>query len=229
MSLTSTKTLDEGIIHLRTTASQGSQEGNITKTETVGEVESAMTYQDNWVKMTWVPEPFGYGFVSAKFIVDQLSISPGQDPQEKNKVGDTKEWEGESGKIMWSVGRHGTDTVAKWWSARIKVKESTFGHDPKELNFAFIGHMELLIKGGAFPSPVYFTIAEVAIGQGHAGSSNNWWFGCVGSNPESPDFMQRIKCPGYSETGQRMFFTFSRGSPYNDPDEIQLVAISTLP
>ncbi|GAW18389.1 hypothetical protein ANO14919_078640 [Xylariales sp. No.14919] len=181
------------------------------------DVSVSMTYHDNKVRLPFTAET--YKLDNASFTVTGLSITPGQDPDNKNKVHDERLWDGERGSIQWSVGRSKSTKVAQFWKENIKASESTFGHDPDELNFAFVGRMDLTISGGVFTVPTTFTIEKAAIGQGSSGATNNWWFGCnrgtnVGGN--------RVRCPAMSESGQSLLFYFLRGGVGNDVDEIRL-------
>jgi hypothetical protein len=73
---------------------------------------SAMSYHDNYVDF---PTFFGTAWTlnSAQFIVEDLSITSGQDPNPRNRVGDVKELIG-GRSFMFSVGRKGSKTVANW-------------------------------------------------------------------------------------------------------------------
>ncbi|RWA06816.1 hypothetical protein EKO27_g8295 [Xylaria grammica] len=181
------------------------------------DVSVSMTYHDNKVRLPFTAGT--YKLDSASFTVTDLSITPGQDPDIKNRVRDVKLWNGERGSIQWSVGRSKSTKVAQFWKENIKAGESTFGHNPDELNFAFMGRMDLTISGGVFTVPTTFTIEKAAIGQGSSGATNNWWFGCSrGTNVGG----YRVRCSAMSESGQPLWFYFLRGGVGNDVDEIRL-------
>ncbi|KAI1160281.1 hypothetical protein F5B18DRAFT_675986 [Nemania serpens] len=186
------------------------------------DVSVPMTYQDNTVRLLFVST---YKLDDAVFTVTGLSITEGQDPKHKNKIGDVKLWSGERASIMWSVGRSKSTQVADFWKKSIKASENTFNHNPEDLNFAFLGEMDLTISGGVFTEPTLFTIGtefdfgRVAIGQGSSGLTNNWWFGCnLGTNIGG----YRIRCPAVSGSGQQLWLDFCRGGPSNAVNEIRL-------
>lgn len=132
-----------------------------------------MKYHDNVVKLNLkkgelyeIDGKFGY------FKVTELCITSGQDPDKKNKVGNVYPINA-NGEIVFRVGRKGSSEVANWWKERIPANHTTFNHDPGDLNFAFIG--ELVLYVASIKKVV--TYKNVGLAQGHAGASNNWWFG----------------------------------------------------
>ncbi|KAI0097498.1 hypothetical protein GGR51DRAFT_578045 [Nemania sp. FL0031] len=199
-------------------------EVDTTATDGDADVNVSMTYHDNKVRLPFTAKT--YKLDSASFTVTDLSITSGQDPEKKNRIGNVKLWDGTSGSIQWSVGRSKSTQVAQFWKNNIKANESTFGHHPGELNFTFLGNMDLTISGGTFAVSTKFTIEKVAIGQGSSGSTNNWWFGCHGCESSGE---YRVRCLATSESGQKLWFYFLRGGVGNDVDEIRLdeVAIHT--
>lgn len=137
-----------------------------------------MEYHDNVVKLELKKGKlyednngsFGY------FEVKDFCITEGQDPEGKIKLGN-KYSINKDGEIVFSVGRKGSKTVAEWWKDRIAADHTTFNHDPEELNFAFIG--DLVLNASTSDGDICKTITfkNIGLAQGHAGASNNWWFG----------------------------------------------------
>ncbi|QOR35073.1 hypothetical protein IMX26_16695 [Clostridium sp. 'deep sea'] len=80
--------------------------------------------------------------------------------------------------MTFRIGRHGSDRVANWFKRRIPANQTTFNHNPGKLNFGFMGTLKLTITGGILgKGKDTFTFKNIGIAQGHAGASNNWWFG----------------------------------------------------
>ncbi|KAL2649311.1 hypothetical protein R1flu_017439 [Riccia fluitans] len=180
-----------------------------------------MTYRDNTVELPFSPAG-GYSLVGASYTITDLSITNGQDPDHKNTVGQTKSWAGSNGSISFQVGRKGSSAVADWWKSKIPGSQTTFDHDPGVLNFAFIGTMTLRLRGGILGNNEdVYTIAGVGIGQGHAGSSNNWWFGgTTGQNTGN----NTVRLTGKSTSNYTAKFYFRRGG--NGVNVINLTEIN---
>ena len=74
------------------------------------------------------------------------------------------------------AGRHGESECATWFvsalnggqAVGINSAETT---QPSDLNFAFTGNMSFTLEGSKYK------LNNVVMGQGHFGSTNNWWFG----------------------------------------------------
>lgn len=128
-----------------------------------------MTYRDNEAVIR-----LNRPLQSGRFTVKQLSITNGQDPEERNKVGDQKNITS-NGTFNFSVGRKGSTQVALWWKDAIEPGKCTFNKYPDDLNFAFAGELELTFKVNQ--QDRVYRFEDVYIAQGHAGTSNNWWFG----------------------------------------------------
>lgn len=137
-----------------------------------------MNYHDNKIRLKLrngeltQDSDGNYGY----FKVTELSITSGQDPDKKNKVGDVHKVNSD-GELCFCVGRKGSSDVARWWSERIDKSKTTFNHDPDDLNFAFIGDLILNVKTKDETIKKTVTYKNVGLAQGHAGASNNWWFG----------------------------------------------------
>ncbi|KAF9256623.1 hypothetical protein L218DRAFT_802702, partial [Marasmius fiardii PR-910] len=143
------------------------------------------------------------------FTVTAFRISPGQDPDIKNKVGDVHSFVGlteYTQKFVFTCGRHGTSDVASFWNTNIPPYRSTFGHTAGDLNFAFLGTLSLNVPTDDGPRRVTFT--DIGLAQGHSGSTNNWWFG--GKNC-THEYGNKVSCTGTDQNGKSVKFTFLRG------------------
>jgi len=138
-----------------------------------------MTYHDNVVrfkiehyKLVKVNNVYG------TFTINDYCISDGQDPDKKIQKDNPYKIE-ENGEITFHFGRHGSEKVANWWveTKKIESDQTTFDHNPSELNFAAVGDLLLNIQDERTSVTKTITIPNVAIAQGHSGASNNWWFG----------------------------------------------------
>jgi hypothetical protein len=74
---------------------------------------TAFKYHDNDVNFSYASRASGdYALQGASLVVEGLSITSGQDPKTKNRVGDVKLWE--QGRLRFTVGRKGSGGVANW-------------------------------------------------------------------------------------------------------------------
>ncbi len=164
-----------------------------------------MKYHDNEVHLTLTG---GYSIVSGSYTVNEFSVTSGQDPDGHIYAGIKLSF-GSDGSMTFSVGRHGSDSVADWFNNKVPASQTTFNHTAGKLNFAFLGKLVLTLTGGILgKGNKTFTFLNVALAQGHAGASNNWWFGgqnCsnIGDN--------RVNCKGTDPDGNDVFFTCLRG------------------
>ena len=178
-----------------------------------------MTYHDNDVYFQIEDE---YNFINGSYTVEDFKISSGQDPDGHIKVGQIYNMD-KYGNISFSVGRHGTSDVADWFNNLVKADQNTFGHTADKLNFAFMGTLVLTISGGNISTPQRtFTFKNVAIAQGHAGTTNNWWFG--GPNCTYVPATQ-ANTTGTDDNGKDIAFLFFRG---NNPVNCILAIPSTI-
>lgn len=166
-----------------------------------------MRYHDNDILLP-VSSESGYTLINGSYTVNSFSITSGQDPDGNIHKGLTKHF-GSDGEMTFRVGRKSSKDVAYKFTDEVKASQTTFNHDPGDLNFAFFGTLELKITGGILGRNVdVFTFADIAIAQGSAGLSNNWWFGgknCkyIGNNT--------VSCMGTSKSGMAVEFKFYRG------------------
>ncbi|KAF9258784.1 hypothetical protein L218DRAFT_948079 [Marasmius fiardii PR-910] len=86
---------------------------------------------------------------SGSFTVTAFMISSGQDPDNRNKIGD--------------VHAFTADTAYDQ------------KHTAGDLNFAFLGTLVLTVWTPEGTHTV--TFPDMGLAQGHSGSTNNWWFG----------------------------------------------------
>jgi len=166
-----------------------------------------MTYHDNAVKLKI--QTAGYTLMGGSYKTSDQSITHGQDPAGKNRPGQTYDVSGSEGRTDFIVGRKGSSQVAVWFSDKIGASHNTFGHDPGELNFAFLGELTLMIEGPDLNPDYPVTFQGIALAQGHSGATNNWWFGgrhCAGFYGA---ITNKVEC--YTPNYPSMKFTFVRG------------------
>ena len=141
------------------------------------------------------------------FTIEQLKVTPGQ-PFSNISRGKEKYF-GSNGDIVFHVGRHGSTEVANWFKNKVSASHTTFGHNPGKLNFAFTGTLKLALSGDFLGgSSEEYIFRDIALAQGHAGTSNNWWFG--GKNCQNSS-KNRVVCQGENSHGERVIFEFRRG------------------
>lgn len=141
------------------------------------------------------------------FIVNDYCVSNGQDPDRHltNTSYDIKE-----GQLVFSIGRHGTEAVAKWFNDKVNPAHNTFGHTAGVLNFAMIGTLKLDIHNVINYTTTRYTFNHIALAQGHTGGRNNWWFGALEGKEASPK-NTTIVCTGIDTNGKSQDFVFKRG------------------
>lgn len=183
----------------------------------------AFSYRDNVVDMPFKVN--GYDLVTASYTLTDYSVSKGQDPDNKIKIGQTRTYSGNKGSMTFRVGRHKTTAVAKWFTSRIPASRTTFNQDPGALNFAFIGKLELTLSGGVLGvNEDTYTLKDIAIAQGSTLFSNNWWFGGKKCTYVSSD---TVTCDGTSSSGYPVKFDFLRGG--NSVNSIELKSVYYTP
>jgi len=186
-----------------------------------------MTYRDNTVVFsvhgehnTYIQSDYKVG--DGSFTVKEFCVSSGQDPDGHLSA---KTYSINSGKLTFSLGRHGTEETADWFNSRVDADHNTFGHTAGKLNFAMIGTLDLTIINVKEYTKESYTFSDIALAQGHAGASNNWWFGSPeGRNASSSN--HTIVCTGTDSSGNSRDFTFKRGGaaePYGqDVNDIEI-------
>ena len=97
--------------------------------------------------------------------------------------------------------------------SKVGAGQTTFNHNPDDLNFAFLGKMWFIFSGNGLVNE-RFDIDKTMLAQGRSGTSNNWWFGgesCeVCGGPSCP--RDTVNCLGYDERGQQVVWGFQRGT-----------------
>ncbi|MBD0254879.1 MAG: hypothetical protein ICV83_04095 [Cytophagales bacterium] len=171
---------------------------------------TTMTYRDNEVRFSLGG---GYTVVGGSYTVNSCSITEGQDPKGHITKGMNVPF-GSNGTMSFSIGRQGSESVANWFNTQVKASQTTFNHPAGELNFAFLGTLALTLLGPDKNQDTY-TFLNVALAQGHAGTSNNWWFGGKNCSNQGDN---RVTCSGTNTKGGAVYFSFLRGG--NDVNEV---------
>ena len=173
----------------------------------------AQIYRDNEVKFKFqVPHN---ELITGTFIIEDYRISSGEDPMGYIKKNDKRSWSGNDGSITYKIGRHGTTDVADWFQKNVSSNKNTFNQNPGKLNFAFIGTLTLEVKSlGINPVEEKLTFNNIAIAQGHAGASNNWWFGGKSCEYTSNN---NVECTGTLSSGASVAIEVHRGDGGSHP------------
>ncbi|MBR0596878.1 hypothetical protein [Sinanaerobacter chloroacetimidivorans] len=191
------------------------------------EVSASMSYQNNTVTLQGSG---GIQITNGTFTVKELSITPGQDPNGRNYVGQVHTLS--NGQFSFEVGRSGSETVASWFNARlsgfnddsVNGDRTTFDHTAGELNFAFIGDLTLSLTAPGFPQGITVTFSDAAFAQGKSGLSNNWWFGQKqGQHTRDSDGPNRVLAFGTDSSGRTVYASFLRGG--NSVSTVSLEAL----
>ncbi len=137
-----------------------------------------MKYHDNDVYI----KPSGFSLFEdgnksyGTFVIDDYSVTSGQDPDNhicKKKVIQIDK----DGKLTFSLGRKGSESVAEWWSSNVRKECNTFNEDPDDLNFAFEGTLTLNVDSDLLGGRKTLVFKNICMAQGHSAGRNNWWFG----------------------------------------------------
>ncbi len=131
-----------------------------------------MTYHNNQV---FVRSDYSTPIQSGTFTITDFRITDGQDPDGHISKGMVHKWDGS---FAFVIGRKGSSDVASWFSAKIKASETNFGYEPKGLNFALMGNLQLTVKTGT--STINFDFDNFCFAQGHWLVYNTWWVGIPG-------------------------------------------------
>lgn len=194
---------------------------------TAAEVSAAMSYHNNEVTVTGSG---GIQITSGTFTVKEFNITSGQDPNGKNYVGKVHNLS--NGKFSFEVGRSGSGAVASWFNARlsgyndnsVNGDRTTFDHTAGDLNFAFIGDLQLALTAPGYSQGITVTFPDAAFAQGKSGLSNNWWFGQKkGQHTRDSDGPERVLVFGTDTSGRTVYASFLRGG--NDASTISLEAL----
>ncbi|ADO48689.1 hypothetical protein [[Enterobacter] lignolyticus] len=106
-----------------------------------------------------------------QYIPDSFDITSGQPHQNSPII--TRS--GNTWSIHWNCGRKGSGEVASRYATASSSLPHMYGlgasdNAPEQLNFYFGLAVSFTIYGKVF-------LANLYLGQGHTGSSNNWWIG----------------------------------------------------
>jgi phosphatidylserine/phosphatidylglycerophosphate/cardiolipin synthase-like enzyme len=181
-----------------------------------------MTYRDNEVILSISDN---CSMVRGSLKIDSFSVTSGQDPYGQLYSGLLASFSSD-GKMSFKVGRQGSDEVAAWFNQRVPASKTTFNHSAGKLNFAFIGTLEITVTGDIFgDSEEIFKFFQVAIAQGHAGASNNWWFGGENCSHTQGD---QVICYGTNSKGGLVSLTVRRGGNGVNKIEIKSAQLASI-
>lgn len=116
-------------------------------------------------------KPFPWSITGGSFEITAFDVTKGQDPDHRLKIGNLHKMDNEH-QFLFEFGRHGDPEVAKTFNQRCPPAHNTFNHTAGKLNFWVKGTLTL-----AFSSGKTYTFPNTYFAQGHAGATNNWWFG----------------------------------------------------
>lgn len=169
-----------------------------------------MKYQNNDVFINLDPD---FTLISGSYTIQSYSITSGQDPDGHIYAGLVTSF-GSNGKMTFSIGRSKSETVANWFNQRVLPSQNTFGHTADELNFAFIGTLQLTVTGGLYGTAhETLTFNDIALAQGSSGSNENWWFGGQYCSNIGND---QVTADGVNSKGIKAVSVFLRGDGNGD-------------
>jgi hypothetical protein len=175
-----------------------------------------MKYHNNVVTISVQSD---YSLIQARYTVTSDCVTDGQDPDGKVFDGLIVS-SGGDGKLTFEVGRKGSKAVADWFNARIGSSQNTFDHSADDLNFAFLGILELTIKDNkADGQEQTTTFQDISLAQGNTGSSNNWWFGGKSCSHLEDN---QVTCLGLNAQNETVSFIFLRGGLGNDVSTVNV-------
>lgn len=184
-------------------------------------------YETNDVKLTAAA---GMTITDGSFTVRDFRIASGQDPDEKNGVGQVHSLQ--NGVFSFESGRSASEEVAAWFNGKLSGyndpsvtgDRTTFDQTAGKLNFAFIGDLDLTVRTEQYPDGLKVTFPNVAFAQGSTLFTNNWWFGqLTGQHTKDSDGAYTLLAIGKTASGEEVFASFLRGD--NDVDTVSLEAI----
>lgn len=194
------------------------------------DVSTYMTYRSNSVVLSSAE---GISITNGTFTVNDLSITQGQDPNNYNYVGQIHTLQ--NGAFTFQVGRSGSESVANWFNSKfsgyndpsVNGDRTTFDHTAEELNFAFVGDLNLTVTTADYPQGLNVVFPDVTFAQGSTWFSNNWWFGqLIGQHTRDSDGPNTVLAIGSTSAGNTVYASFLRGD--NDVNEVTLEAISVV-
>lgn len=194
------------------------------------EVSAYMAYRSNSVVLSAAE---GLGIASGTFTVNDLRITDGQDPDGRNYVGQVHTLQ--NGEFTFSVGRSASESVAAWFNAKfsgyndasVNGDRTTFDHTAGDLNFAFVGDLNLVVTTEDYPQGLRVVFPDIAFAQGSTLFSNNWWFGqLTGQHTRDSDGPNTVLAIGSTAEGKTVYASFLRGD--NGVNEVSLEAIRVV-
>lgn len=109
-----------------------------------------------------------YSLISGEFCIKDHKITLGQPSEIEN--GDTLHCN-QNGEFDFRVGRKASKDVAKWFNRECNSNtNTTFGHPAKELNFAFLGTLRLILFQMSDNERFGVEFDDILIAQGSSGS-----------------------------------------------------------
>lgn len=105
------------------------------------------------------------------FVIKDSKVTSGQDPD--GYIAKGKEIPiGSDGKLVFRVGRKGSDAVAEWWCDTVRPECNTFNKNPDELNFAVKGTLTMNAVLDSLGIRYTITYDDVCMAQGHTAERN---------------------------------------------------------
>lgn len=139
-------------------------------------------YRDNTLCFRVVDNQFALRQI--QFQVKSYYITSGQDPDREVKEGLTRSASntlpnGVALEVSFRIGRKNSASTARWFAEQVKSNQTTFNHNPDELNFALLGKLSIVTAIANAPSNLPVDVFDdIILAQGHTeNGSNNWWFG----------------------------------------------------
>lgn len=189
-----------------------------------------MDYHDNQVQFVMPVNdmlPASYTLDSGSFIITDFCISPDEDPGRHITVGRVFTC-GSSGTFSFRLGQYGSTEVADWFNE--KCASNTFERAADKLHFALVGNLLLKVNVGK-THQVDCLFKGVILAQGHAGASNNWWFGTHYPAKRANHVGQALWCSGTIPRSlsqhDAVFMLFKRGG--NGPSQVSIEDIKWSP
>ncbi|MET0393169.1 MAG: hypothetical protein ABW019_08495 [Chitinophagaceae bacterium] len=121
----------------------------------------------------------GYSLISGTYTIESFFITKGQDPD--NNIGKNPSAHcGPIGRMRFIIGRSGSGKkgAGGWFNDQVPASQSIKNDTAGDLNFAFLGTLELNITGGLLGAATGKVVFQkIALAQGKSGFDNLWWFG----------------------------------------------------
>lgn len=121
----------------------------------------------------------GYSLISGTYTIESFSITKNQDPDHNIREGLAVHC-GPTGRLRFIIGRDGSgkDGAGGWFNSQVPASQCINNDTAGNLNFAFLGTLELNITGGLLGAAVGKVVFQkIALAQQKSGVDNLWWFG----------------------------------------------------